>query len=215
MALALTEFFDRLPIRSAEMAPAPNLAVSTLGGGQVLTAQVAPTLWRGTLSLAPMGYDAADAAAARISSLLATNGRFFVTTIHRAGPASDPDGAVVAGASPKISGRNAAGQVSFSGLPGGYELRAGDLFALDFQAGGGTLHALHQIAADVSAGGGGSTALVDVVPALQPAVSTGTAVRFRRPACAAVIDPGSVRMGASAALFRTGTSFGWVQDLRP
>lgn len=75
-------------------------------------------------------------------------------------------------------------------LPANFALNVGDYFSFDYEpVTGVTARALHQITEAVTADGSGTTALFEFTPHLRDGVTTGTAVRFKRPAALFTLMP--------------------------
>ena len=210
------DFMDLLRVQDVRFFPGGARQVNGTAGGEILTAEVAPTLWVGAVSIAPMR--ARDAA--RVQALLATlevPGRSFeVYKKNQIGPASDPLGAALAGYSPVIEQLQGDNQrLRLSGLPPGYTISAGDFLAFDYDPGTGTRRALHQVTEGRTADGSGEQTLhMSVVPHIRAGASASAAVELVRPHCLAVLVPGSVGYGNTRNGKTGGMSFEFRQTLR-
>ncbi len=212
--LAAADFMDLLPIREMTFELSEAVETDETGGGEILTADLGTRLWQGEITLGDMLPDEADDALGMLDLLRRAGGSFMCHDRSRPWPRSDWQGAAVAGASPVLHTVAASTrEIRISGLPAGYQLRRRDAVAFSYGA-NPTRYALHRLAAPVTANGSGLTPLVEVTPNIRPGVSTGAAVQLIKPACKAVIVPGSYQPGRRKARLTSGVSFKWQQTLR-
>lgn len=211
--LPLADFYDFLPIASEEIAAVAQVTSSGTEGGEILTAEVAPALWRGRIALETMGQDCADFIASRLSALEIPGRAFYATSKRRAGPQDDPTGATVGGSSVTLTNVDGSGQVAFAGLPAGFRLVRGDLFSFTYGS-SPTRYALHRLVETGTADGSGNVSGLHVAPAIRTGWSNGDPVTLVNPICKAVIVPGSVNYGAGYKRWVSGMSFEWRQTLR-
>lgn len=104
-------------------------------------------------------------------------------------------------------------EVSFSGLPSGYVLSPGDMFAFTYGS-NPTRYAMHRIVAGSTASGLGTTSdnPAEVVPPLRDGFTLGAAVTLVRPAFKAIIS--RPQYGTRQGVITSGASFDFVQTLR-
>jgi hypothetical protein len=209
--LAQASLGDLLPIQSVVWELGRQQEMAGYGSGEFIVADLAPPLWEGEVSLRPLLHTDARAMAAKINALDGGVQSFYLANPLAWWPKADPRGVVLGAATPSILAINAnRKELSFTGLPGGYALNAGDMFAVDY--GSPSRRGLHQLVADVTAAGGGSTAQVEIRPHLRPGIATTLAVDFSRPAAKVKMVPGSVRQSFHSSN-RTRISFRVRQTL--
>lgn len=209
--LSFASFFGTLSVLSERMAPLAQNSQSGLEGGEILTAEVAPQLWGGSIALNNMNYTEAGRVSALLSALEVPGRAFYASSGRRSGPQSDPNGTVIGGASPNLNNVDSSGRVRFANLPSSFVLSPGDLFGFTYGS-SPTRYALHQVVSGGTASGGTSPYL-DVVPPIRPGWLGGAAVSFVNPVCRAVVVPGSVDLGSATAGRVTGAGFEWRQTL--
>ncbi|MBY6138523.1 hypothetical protein KUV26_03665 [Leisingera daeponensis] len=218
--LALSGFMDLLRVQEVRLDLDRPLQMNSLHGGELLTAEVAPPYWRGSIALAPMASRAADEVLTLLAALSVPGRAFEVCHPHRIGPAGDPLGAALSGFAPVIEAvPSNAFSLRLGGLPQGYALSPGDMISFDYDPGTGTRRALHRVVEDraattLSAFSGYRTGEFEVVPYVRPGAAAGAAVRLVRPACLGVLVPGSVSSGSTRGSVTSGVAFSWRQKLR-
>jgi hypothetical protein len=213
--LATSVFMDLLPVDSVTFDAPENAVSSITGGGEVLSAELAPQLWRGRVDLALLTNEG-HAPLAAVADLLRRSGAsFFVYDPRKIGPRADPSGTILASASPLILSVNADNRrLALKGLPPGYMLQRGDY--LGFAYGTSPVrYALHRVvAADVFAAANGQTPQFEVTPVIRPGAAADQPVSLVRPVCKAKLLPGSLETGTGRPVVTTGFAFEWVQTLR-
>jgi len=202
--LSRADFFDLLPIQNMGFpTPAPQRQITGLGGGDILSAEVGPARWQGSVSLAPMKSRRADRLSVLLSTLENPGATFEAYKGNQIGPDGDRLGTALAAASVTISAFNtSASTLTLSGLPVGLSLAVGDMVSFAYEG----RRALHRFAQD-------GTGALRVVPHLRPGVVTGAAVELVRPYCVAVLVPGTVSHGSSSGGITSGMSFDFRQTL--
>lgn len=211
--LSLADFYDFLPIRSEYVSPGQQVSMSGTEGGEILTAEVAPALWQGSIELQNMDIDTADFIASRLRALEIPGRAFYATIKRRAGPQDDPTGATVGGASVTLTNVDGSGQVAFAGLPAGFRLVRGDMFSFTYGS-SPTRYALHQLVETGTADGAGAVSGLHVAPAIRTGWSNGDPVALVEPVCKAVVVPGSAAYGHAYGGRVDGMAFQWRQTLR-
>lgn len=211
--LVSADFMDKLPISEARFEAPTQREITGLGGGEILSAELAPPLWQGVFPLRPLPISAAAEIVALLSALEVPGRAFFAYNPDRAGPLSDSDGSVVAGYSPVISAwDSAAGTVDLGGLPDGYVISAGDMVGWSYGS-SPTRYALHRFleGATVAAG---QTGALQVYPHIRGSIAANAPATLRKPACKAVVVPGSTDFGTTRGRTVYGIEFRWRQSLR-
>ncbi|MFE3839624.1 hypothetical protein [Pseudogemmobacter sonorensis] len=213
--LTLAEFFSGLKISKVSFHLPGVRQHSRTAGGEVLSAVIGASLWRGTVTLAAGYHRSISAVQAVLEDLDRAGDPFLAHAMPVWAPAYDPTGSILNGYTPVLS--SVAGdnhRCALSGLPPGYRLAQGEMLAFTYGT-GPVRYALHRVRSlSVAASQAGTTGLFDVVPHIRPGWATGTAVTLIRPACKAVILPGSIRWPNSAPLISEGISFDFIQTLR-
>ncbi len=207
--LSREAFLDRLPVHSVRFDPPAQNTTNNTAGGEILRAQVAPKLWEGYVAFYDMAERDADELRVLLSMLEDPGREFFAYQKNKIGPASDPMGTALSGASVQIKAIDEAeSTLELEGLPAGFELAAGDF--LSFTYGTPNRYALHWIGEAVTANGAGETAAFKVTPHLRGGATVGRAVELVKPYCKAVIVPQTVDFGETSK----GTVFGMGFRLR-
>lgn len=212
--LTRAEFFSGLEVASCTFELPATVEISRTAAGDVLTADLGPRLWRGSVSLLPDYWSGAEAVKAKLALLQQAGASFLAYPLPLSAPAKDPGGALIAGASPTLSAIAASNrEIQLAGLPAGYALSPGDFLSFTYGS-NPTRRALHQVVTGAVASAGGSTPAFEVVPAIRPGAATGAAVTLNKPYCKAVMAPGTVNAGVSGPRITAGISFSFIQTLR-
>ncbi|MCE8007130.1 hypothetical protein [Aestuariivita sp.] len=213
--LSPADFIDRLPIKSVTPDLPEIVSMSQTGGGDILTEDLSPRLWRGEVLLAKLTPDEASAAMALIQAVRGPGRSFMAYDTRHPAPRNDPDGSGLVGATPRIQSLGANPRtLSLHGLPADYVLLRGDMLSFDYGA-GPVRTALHQVVDEtVTANQGGATPEFEVIPFVRAGAAAEAAVTLIKPACKAVILPNSVTAGTKGAWMTEGVAFSYVQTLR-
>jgi len=212
--LGRAEFMDLLPIAAMTCDCPEQVAMSRTGSGEVLSADVGPRLWQGSIEMDKATH--AEVAAFRpLLNLLRGAGRtFMVSDVTRPWPRLDPRGDLLGTAIPKLASVAAnMREISLKDLPAGYQLSRGDLLSFSYGA-APIRYALHELVGTAIASGAGITGLIEVSPALRPGAAVDAVVTLVRPFCKAMIIPGSVDPGRARATITEGIAFDFIQTLR-
>jgi len=197
MALATPftlEFFGNLiPIQSAPFVLMDQDEISGLGTGEGLTHDLGPKLWEAPVETAPMPNGRCLALQAMIEALDGSQGTFYLYNPMAPYPQADPDGSLIAGHTPELHtiALNRK-EVRIDGLPAGYVLTGGDMFALDY--GSPSRRALLRCVTGATADQVGVTPLFEVRPHLRPGITVGLPVLLARPAAKVKILPGTLSL---------------------
>lgn len=202
--LSRAAFFDLLPIQDMGFpTPAPQRQISGLAGGDILSAEIAPARWEGAVSLAPMKSRVADRLSLLLAALENPGATFEGYKGNQIGPAGDPRGLALAGASVTVGGFNtAASTLTLAGLPPGLSLSVGDMVSFSYEG----RRALHRFSED-------GTGALEVRPHLRPGLTAGVEAELIRPYCVAVLVPGTVSHGVTRGGVTSGMSFEFRQTL--
>ncbi len=210
--LSATDWFGKLPISSMTMDPVESVVADMTGAGEPITDDVAPMLWKGTISLGRM-LQAEAAHASVMMDLIRTSGAlFWAFDARRPAPAADPRGMVLGTATPTIHALPSGNRsIALAGLPAGYVLSIGDY--LGFAYGGGR-RALHRVAElQVQAASNGITPAFEVSTLINPGAVVGAAVQLIRPAIPCMRVTGSVMTGETRGKITEGFTFQFSQSL--
>jgi len=212
--LSRADFLDLLPVTDVKLSCPPQRQTTGLGGGEILTAEVAPALWRGAVALPAVKARAADEIAALLMALDVPGGSFLAYKKNQHGPASDPIGAALSGFSPLIKAVDEPGsQISLKGLPGWFVLSVGDMLSFSYGS-APERRALHRIAKTAAVDGSGHSSYLTITPHLRPGAAVDAAVELVKPYFKAVIVPGSVSDGTTRNGVTSGIGFEFRQSLR-
>lgn len=212
--LPLSGFFDLLPVAKCRLDIPEVVDASRTGGGEILKADLAASLWRGRLDLAVMTQDEAAAIRPLINILRRAGTSFFVSDLTRPWPRLDPLGTILSAATPTILALGGSmRELSLTGLPASYPISRGDL--MSFTYGSSPIrYALHEFVGSAVANGAGQTALIEVNPPIRPGATTGAAVQLIWPRCKAVLVPGGASTGTTSNTITAEASLEWQQSLR-
>lgn len=211
--LALATFWNRLPVDAIELDLGESLQIDVTGGGEQLTADRGVRLWRGTLSMGRLRY----AEAAEVEVLLDTlrqAGRFFLgTDLRRPRPLMDPTGGFLGAAAVTVGAIPSSRELTLAGLPAGYVLSPGDYLSFTYD-GAQARRGFHRVVTGSTATGAGLLGPVELVPALRPGLTTGTAVALVNPVFKACLEAGTASRGTSRRNITEGATFAFLQSLR-
>jgi len=212
--LSLGAFWDLLPISTVVMDCAPQLETSGTGAGQQLIREVAPALWRGSVTLGRITPTEAADVMALIDLVRQPGASFLACDLTQPCPALDPDGSVLGVATPAVQAMTASHrELKLTGLPANYQLRRGDMVGVTWGA-SPLRYGLHRIVVAADADAFGQTGWIEVAPALPAAVTVAAQATLARPAIKAIIVPGSARAGTLRRGLFEGVSFDFIQTMR-
>lgn len=213
--LSLADFWDQLPMQSCSMHPVEFVETSGVASGQTLSRELAPTIWRGTVSLGSLTTDEMADVMPLIDLAQRTGASFLACDRYRSWPALDPTGNVLGAATVTIDAVSAnRRELILEGLPPNYPLRRGDMIGVQWGA-NPVRYGLHRIVVPASADGTGRTGWNEVTPAYETALQPAAPASLARPPIKAIIDPGSVRRGGRAANgLHDGIGFSFSQTVR-
>ena len=211
--LQLNEFADGLRVRSQDWDLSENLRSTEDGGGRILTADVGPRLWEGSITVAPDTAAGQRAAQALAQVLRQAGASFLINDRKGKFPAADPDGTMLGAAAVTLSAPVAGSDtISMAGLPSGYVLTPGDYLSYAYGTADEKV-ALHQVTVGGAAADDG-TLTIGVVSRVRPGVSDGAAVTLIGASCKAIMVPGSFKAGTIGLASTAGFSFSFRQTLR-
>lgn len=213
--LSLADFWDQLPMSSCRMDPVEFVETSGVANGQILSRELAPSIWRGTVTLGALTTDEMADIMPLIDLAQRTGASFLACDRYRAFPALDPTGNVLAASAVWVDAVSAnRRELILAGLPFNYPLRRGDMIGVQWGA-NPVRYGLHRIVVPASANGAGRTGWNEVSPAYETALQPGAPASLARPPIKAIIDPGSVRRGGRAANgLHDGIGFSFSQTVR-
>lgn len=209
--LTKPNFMNKLPIEESVFEAPTQRQVTGLRNGEIVSAEVAPALWQGRITLKPMGIAAAAEIIALLSALEVPGNSFFVYNPDRAGPAYDSDGNIVNGLSPTISAFDAnASTVDIAGLTNGYVISPGDMVSWEYDT--GPRYALHRFVEGATVAGG-LTGDLQVYPHIRQPMAVSAAVLLRKAIAKAYVVPGTTDFGVTRGRTVSGIAFDWRQTL--
>lgn len=212
--LALADFWDQLLISTISMAPEDQSETSGVASGQILTREVAPALWRGTVTLGRLTPSEAADIAPLIDLVRRPGSSFLACDLKRGYPQLDPVGAVLGAATIVVDTVAASGrEIILAGLPPNYPLSRGDLIGVTWGS-GPVRYGLHRIVVPSSADVTGRTGWNEVTPPYSPALQSGDVAVLGRPVIKALIVPGTVQPGTLRSGLVEGIGFSFTQTLR-
>ena len=210
--LSTAAFMDLLGVGEITFDAPPQVEANGTGGGEIMTAELGPMRWTGSVSLGALTLPESATPEVLLDVLGPPGRSFYAYDTRRPAPLADPTGTILGAATPSISTLHANNRdIALTGLPAGYVLTRGDYLA--FTASGS--RALHRIVtASVTANGAGTTPNFEVTPRIRPGASIGLAVTLVKASCKAVLVPGSVSKGRSGKTITREISFRFSQTLR-
>lgn len=214
--LGTADFLDIQPLKGLSIDLPEVSEVSQTAGGEIVQARIGNRLWQGELTYGRLQRPEKRAVRTLVTALRQAGGSFMVYDIEHPYPASDPDGALVSGFSPVIRALDTGDTrlLQLEDLPPAYRLARGDKLAFTYGA-SPTRFALHEVVDDaVVATATGFTDWFEVQPNIEPGASIGQAVQLSKPACKAIIVPGTVQPGRSNRFITDGMGFQFMQTLR-
>lgn len=212
--LTFEQFLDKLPIRELDFDIPESVEISETGGGEILPADLGSQLWQGEVVLDDMPAAEAAEALAMISVARRPGASFMIYDVGLPGPRLDRSGALLGGATPVLEA--VAGnrrEMRIGGLTPGYPLHRYDHLAFAY-GDDPVRYARHRIVSQGNASASGQIAALEVVPSIRPGVAIGTPITLIKPACKAMIVPGSVQSGRRRHTMTVGVSFKFIQLLR-
>lgn len=211
--IPLADFFAGLRVEVGSQFYLPGVRVqSRTRGGEMHSAILGTSLWRGSVSAVARSTRDLMAMQARIEMLDRTGASFLAHARPACGPLSDPGGMKLAGATPKINTIGASRiTATLRDLPPAYELSAGDLFSVQY--GSSPTHwSMHRLLTGRTANASGVTGSMDINPPLPASIAAGHLVMLYRPVIKALIVPDSIQWPAYSSGFGR-ISFDFVQTL--
>lgn len=206
--LSRAVFWDLLPIREFVLEPSEPQELIRSRGGMVRAARIGQPLFVGRvlLDLLPLSLEL------QLQPLLGLVGRagatFTVSDPRRPGPAADPTGATLGGATPTLTASATdTREAQIDGLPSGYVLTQGDALAFEYGA-APVRRGYHRVVQTVTADGSGSVAAVELDPPLRDGVGGPVSLTLVQPSLAVRMIPGSLDLGAKRGGVREGVAFG-------
>jgi hypothetical protein len=214
--LSVAQFMSLLPVAEITFDIPESRTIDETGGGEVLTSSYGTRLWQGEVALGDMEPPEADIALPLLDVLRRDGASFMAYDVSRPAPTLDPGGIwlTTTGGAPKLHTVDANGRdLRISGLPAWYRLQPRDYLAWSYGS-SPTRFALHRVVTAAVADATGLTPLFEVSPSIRPGWVVNSDVQLVRPACKALIVPGSVQIGRRSAALVKGAGFKFIQTLR-
>jgi hypothetical protein len=211
--LPVTAFMNILPVQRITFDTPEQIESSQTAAGEIMTADLAPMLWSGDITLGPMPPAESENVEAMLDILRVAGRSFYAYDTRRPAPRLDPFGTELSGYVPTIYSLPAGNrELQLQALPAGYTLSVGDYLAFDY--GSPSRRALHRVVTGAVVGGSGQTPAFEVSPMIRPGATVGTTVALIKAACKAVIVPGSISKGSTFKSITSDMSFRFIQTLR-
>lgn len=192
--LAAADIADRLRIDKVSWTLVENQEISTVGTGEILAAELGPSLWRADITTARLTHREAHEIRAMINLLDGSINTFYLYDPLGKYPYGDPTGSIVGSNNVQLKAVNAnRKEIQFKGLPAGYVLNIGDMVAHDYGS-NPTRRNLYQIAGTVTADVSGETGYVEVRPHVRTGSSSSDALYLKKPAAKMKMIPGSLEI---------------------
>lgn len=209
--LSLADFADTIGVRQVKWLPQDNRQYSGMGSGQILQADLGPSLWTGEVTLREYYHAEARRIEAKLNAVIRSIGSFYLYDPRHRGPTLDSDGAILGSATVQIASLPDAKSMTLKGLPAGYTLSVGDYLSFDY--GSPARRAFHEICEDVTADGTGVTPAFEVNPVIRTGAAVDDVVTLVKPAMKCIIRPGTLDVGSTENVVTTAISFSVVQKL--
>lgn len=210
--LSLNDFQDKLLINQYSFGLVDNLRQSQTVGGQVLTSQVGPRLWTGSISITQHSHMKNREAAAMLSNIQNPNTQFLFSPPKGMYPADDPTGSIMGATTPRITSPVSGYAMTISGLPANYKITAGDYVSYEL----GGVHRMHQFAETKAANASGVLSAIRLInPIMAGNVpANNTLIKLIKPTITVQFVPGSMS-GGNVLLDRIeGISFSFTQSVK-
>lgn len=212
--LSLADFFAGLPIQTAVPDLTEAVEMSQSGGGEILTADVGPRLWKMDISIRPGYYADIEPIKAKLNLLRRAGRSLIVHAIPFKGPQSDPTGAILGASVVTLGAVHPDNrEIGLEGLPVGYKITTGDFMSFTYGS-NPVRYAMHQFVEDGVAGGDGSTNYIEISDFIRPGFALDTPVTLIKPSFKAVVVPGSTNPGRVGQRMIDGLQFSVIQTLR-
>jgi hypothetical protein len=207
-----TTFFGETRLAAVKIWLSEPQETNQLADGSVIKASLGDALWRGEATIPPAAHADIGRVEAKLAKLMRAGETALVYDARYNGPAADPGGLILGAATPTIGSLDGDNRrLTVTGLPAGYQLRAGDWIGWTYGS-SPTRYALHRIETDATASGGGTTPLFAVEPFIRPGVSAGAAVVLVRPPAKVIVT--AADYGQGGPVVSSGANFSFVQTFR-
>lgn len=197
--LSQAAFADRLGIEHVKWKLQDNRQFSGLGSGQILGADLAPSLWTGDVTIGDHYHAKSREMEALINAIIRSQGTFYLYDPRHKYPASDPKGSALAAFNNvQINSLPDSKSMSLKNLPANFKLPVGTYLSWDY----GTdpvRRAFHDIAEEVTASAGGVSPVFEVSPFIRTGALVNQVVTLKKPSMKCIITPGSFDPGSSTS----------------
>ena len=171
-----------LPILSVDWVLDTFQELSMDGHGETLSADLARPLWRGDVTLVPQLHTEARALMAQLDALDGATHTFYLADPLGWWPKLDPGGVIYGSSTPAVNAiETNKKQISFKNLPVGYVLSPGDMFHVEYGA-GGTRRGLFRLREGALVSAFGTTGMLEFRPHISAGALENDVVSFARPA---------------------------------
>ena len=198
--LSASQFFELAGVKTVAFNLRQMQEVSSLGTGEIRAADLAPARFEAEIETVPMLHGAAEAKKALLNSLRGAVNGFYLYPVTLPYPQADSDGNTYGSSAPTVSARTDDYTLSIAGLPGSYEITAGDYLSIVWSA---SRTYLGQFVANATASGTGALNGASVAPALPAGVASSDAVSLAKPQGLFRLVPGSVHASSINPLMQS------------
>lgn len=211
--LSLAAFADLIGVSQVKWMLQDNRQFSGLGSGQILGADLAPSLWTGEVTLREYYHAEAREVEARINAVIRSQGSFYLYDPRLPYPASDPDGVALEEYDDvQINSLPDAKSMSLKNLPAGFVIPVGTYLSWDYGL-DPVRRAFHDVSETVTANGGGVSPVFEVSPFIRTGAAVDQVVTLKKPAMKCIITPGSFDPPSTGNTETTQISFSVMQKV--
>lgn len=208
--LSIAAFADLLRIRQVKWSLQDNREFSGLGSGQILEADLAPSLWQGDVTLSEAFHFESRKIEALINVVIRSFGSVYLYDPRTRYPFADRTGSILGASTVKISSFTNH-TLALKGLPANYVITAGDYVSWDY--GSPSRRAFHEFSESVTANGSGVTAAVEVSPFIRTGAAVDQILTLIKPAMRCKIKPQSLTIESTANISTSQVAFSVIQKL--
>ncbi len=185
--LSLAAFYDLFFVQDVTFVPGWQQQRSAQGGGRTRYADRAPSLWKATVTTAPLENHIAEGVMARANSRAGGLKTALMYNSRLPYPSTDPDGSIIAGATPKLGTITDRLHVAFTDFPADYVVPFGTYFGIVASG----LYYLGQFVETGTANGSGAIPTVEIWPPLPASIAGTPSIIMAKPTGRFRIEPGS------------------------
>lgn len=203
--LSIAAFANLLKVAKVKWRDKRNDELSGTGDGRVWSAELAPPLWTGEVTLVPAQNNEQKQIATKVRKLYGPEKTFMLFDPLSRYPQADPTGSIVGSSTVLVHTVGSARKsLRLKGLPAAYVFTVGDKLQITFSS---TFNFFCEVSESVTADGSGVTPEFEIYPHAPVGLVADDAVTVKQPACEMFIMPGTFDEGFSAGPLTEGSSF--------